>query len=145
MTDSSNINKCPFRATLITRSYSCAHANEITRRDGPDIGCDATAANQLCCDFFDALKRRALPELGFDDDLASMPASAVQKIQYGGVLGLHKVVEGEVNDDSIANPINNIVELIDSAYRKYVSLDEFPYDNCVEAIVNYKIKRRRGQ
>jgi len=133
--------KCPFRATLITRSFSCEHASEVTRRDGPDIGCSSELSNKQCSDCFAGLKSWALPELGFTDDLTSMPASAVQKIQFGGLLGLQAQVSGSPTGESV----ENISKLMQAAYEKYSSLDSFPFDQCVESIKDFQIKRRRGK
>ena len=133
--------KCPFRTTLITRSFACEYASEVTRRDGPDIGCHSEANNKLCIDCFNEIKHRALPELGFSDDLTSMPASALQKIQYGSLVALHASVSGQTSAESI----DNIGALIQSAYSKYQSLDKFPYEQCLDSIKNFKIKRRRGK
>lgn len=132
--------KCPFRATLITRSFCCEHASEVTRRDGPDIGCGSAEINKQCSDCFDELKKRALPELGFSDDLTTMPASALQKIQFGGLLALQALTSESKEEDSI----DNIGALIQSVYDKYKVLENFPYNQCLQSILNYKIKRRRG-
>jgi hypothetical protein len=133
--------KCPFRATLITRSFACEHASEVTRRDGPDIGCSSESINKHCWDYFNALKKHALPELGFADDLTSMPASALQKIQFGGLLALQAINSDGCQEDSI----DNISALIQSVFDKYQAFDNLPYDQCLQSIKNYKIKRRRGK
>ena len=133
--------KCPFRATLITRSFGCEHASEVTRRDGPDIGCASVTVNKQCSDCFNELKKQALPELGFSDDLSSMPASALQKIQFGGLLGLQAVTTEAQQVDSIVN----IGALIESVYAKYQTLENIPYEQCLRSIMSYKIKRRRGK
>jgi len=133
--------RCPFRATLITRNYGCEHASEITRREGPDIGCGSEELNTLCTDCFSELKNCALPALGYSDDLTSTPASVLQKIQYGGLLGL----QSQVLDQEPSESVDNIAQLMRAALEKYHSLANFPYDQCLDAINNYKMKRRRGR
>ena len=125
----------------MTRSFSCANASEVTRREGPDIGCGSKSTNQMCVSCFDALKSRALPELGFDDDLTTMPASALQKIQYGGLIAIRGFLDGQETND----PIDNIADLVESVIVKFGSPDDIPFDQCVETIKHYKIKRRRGK
>jgi len=132
--------KCPFRATLITRSFACVHASEVTRRDGPDIGCDNPDVNNLCELCFSKIREYALPELGYTDDLTSMPASALQKIQFGGLLGLQAQLEG-----GNAESISNISSLVKDAFQKFETVDQFPLDSCLDSIRNYQIKRRRGR
>lgn len=136
-----NYLKCPFRATLITRTFGCQHASEITRREGPDIGCDSEKINNICVACFSELKQLALPELGYTDDLTTMPASALQKVQYGGLLGLQE----QVLEDISSNSVENIASLMEKAVAKYRSSEGFPYGQCLDAIANFKIKRRRGR
>ena len=132
--------KCPFRATIMTRSFACQYAEEITRREGPDIACNSTSANNACVDFFSQLKVSALSELGYEDDLTTMPASVLQKIQYGGLLGLNNTV-----NDGGSDVVNNIYELIDAAMQQYGDIKNFPYAECIAAIKDYKMKRRRNR
>jgi len=133
--------KCPFRATLITRSFSCPHASEITRRDGPDIGCNSATTNKICSECLSSLKKSALPELGFIDDLTVMPASAMQKIQYGGLLALQAIVLQKESGDTV----DNIASLMEAALEKYHSIENLPVNECLDTIVNYKLKRRGGR
>jgi len=125
---------------LITRSFGCAHASEVTRREGPDIGCNDPEINNLCKQFFSEIKQYALPELGYTDDLTAMPASVLQKIQFGGLLGLRAQVEGISSED-----VSNISALVTDAFQKFGNIDQFPFDSCLDRIRNYQIKRRRGR
>ncbi len=133
--------KCPFRATLMTRSFACEHAEEITRREGPDIACNSSALNSICFDFCNELKGRALAKLGYEDDLTSLPASVLQKIQFGGLLGL----QSQIDSNASSERVDNIAALIERASQCYESLDDYPFDVCVEAVEKYKLKRRRDR
>lgn len=139
--NNSDTLKCPFRATLITRSFACSHASEVTRREGPDIGCDSAELNEKCEACFTALKRQALPELGYTDDLTTMPASVTQKIQYGGLLALQKLVLPE----GPADKIDDISILVAATLSRYGDAEQLPFAECIEGIKQYKMKRRRGR
>ena len=141
MNESSQALKCPFRATIMTRSFSCEHAEEITRREGPDIACDSPEANEKCNELFNQLKARALDAMGHEDDLTTLPASVLQKIQFGGLLGL----QTQVDNAASADKVENVVVLVDKAIQQYGDIEKFPFDICVEAIVSYKLKKRRGR
>ena len=141
MSESKSALKCPFRATIMTRSFACDHAEEITRREGPDIACDFPGANEKCFELFTQLKARALDTMGHEDDLTTLPASVLQKIQFGGLLGLQSQVDGTASNDKV----ENIVALVDKAIQQYGDIDSFPFDICVERIVSFKLKKRRGR
>jgi len=133
--------KCPFRATIMTRTFGCEYAEEITRREGPDIACNSNPANRQCVDFFSRLKTDALAELGYEDDLPTMPASVLQQIQFGGLLGLNDAVQGSSGSETVAN----IFQLMEQAKQKYHQLEDFPYEDCIAAIKACKLKRRRDR
>ena len=124
----------------MTRTFSCQYAEEITRREGPDIACNSTSANALCVEFFTQLKATVLPELGFEDDLTTMPASVLQKIQFGGLLGLYNALHHATTES-----IDNIHVLVEAAKQYYTEVSEFPYAQCTAAIRDYQLKRRRGR
>lgn len=133
--------KCPFRATLMTRSFACEHAEEITRREGPDIACKSTMLNSQCFEFFNELKSRSLAKMGQEDDLTTMPASVLQKIQFGGLLGL----QSQLDSSALSERVDNIAALIEQALQRYGGLDKCPFEVCVDAVEAYKLKRRRDR
>ena len=141
MDDSTLALKCPFRAPVMTRSFACQYAEEITRREGPDIACGSSEANEKCSEFFKQLKTRALDHMGHEDDLTTLPASALQKIQFGGLLGLQSQIDSAAPSDHV----ENIVELVEKAMLEYGGIEKFPFDSCVDSIVAYKLKRRRDR
>jgi len=87
--------RCPFAATLLRRDFGCDRAIEVVRRGGPEIGCTDAVACQRCERLFGALKAAALPALGHEDDLATTPHSVYVKIQFGGLLGLQRLLGRE--------------------------------------------------
>jgi hypothetical protein len=88
--------RCPFAATLLRKDFGCDRAIEVVRRGGPEVGCTDTVACRRCERLFDALKAVALPALGYEDDLATTPHSVFVKIQFGGLLGLQRLLGREV-------------------------------------------------
>lgn len=141
MSESIPALKCPFRATIMTRSFGCNHAEEITRREGPDIACNDSEVNEKCNNLFAQLKARALGTMGHEDDLTTLPASVLQKIQFGGLLGL----QSQIDSTASSEKVENIVDLVEKAIEQYGGVDNFPFDGCIETIVSYKMKRRRGR
>ena len=132
--------KCAFSNTLVTEQFGCENGEQVTRRGGPDIACTSEQAHQRCERLFQRMKEAALPAFGVEDDLLSMPHSVVVKIQFGGLLGLQRLLE----DGSAArDAVDNIHVLVDRALAKYGDLDAIPCPAFVEDITSYKLKRRR--
>ena len=86
-------NKCAFSQTLIGGQFACAHAEPVVRRGGAEIACRSADASQRCATLMQCLKDAALPAFGVEDDLLSMPHSVLVKIQFGGLLGVQRLLD----------------------------------------------------
>lgn len=127
--------KCAFAAPLIAGQFGCAHAQHVTRRGGPDVACAARAGHERCTQLFELLKAAALPALGVEDDLLSMPHSTLVKIQAGGLLGLQRLQTG-----TPAETVTDINSLVEQAAQ--AGFAAIPAGRLVEDI-EYKVRRRR--
>ena len=130
--------KCSFTATLITEEYSCEQAQIVTRRGGPDIACASESGSNNCAQVYIQFKDAGLPAFDAQDDLLKTPASVYNKIQFGGLQGLSKLI----NEDNNSN-VNNIFQLIQAAEKNYTTLENIPYTDFIDSMKAYKIKRKR--
>jgi hypothetical protein len=129
--------KCAFSAPLITQDYGCANARPVTRRGGPDVACVSEEAHRCCEELFQRLKAATLPAFGVEDDLLSMPHSVLQKIQYGGLLGLQRLLERHD-----AN-VRDVHALVNETIARYSTLDAIPCGDIVGDMTGYKLRGRR--
>ena len=131
---------CPFGSTLVTEACHCIHAEQVVRRGGAEIICQDEAAYTRCTKLFQQLKNVALPAFEVEDDLATMPHSVLQKIQFGGLFGLQQLITPAATQE-----IGNIAGMLDSLEAQYGALDDIAYNELVSFITEYKLKRRRGR
>ena len=131
---------CPFGSPLVTETCECAHAEQVVRRGGAEIICQDDSAHSRCTNLFQHLKQAALPEFEVEDDLTTMPHSVLQKIQFGGLLGLQDLLTGQA-----ADTVANVTSLVEAAETKYHDFARLPYAELVAFITAYKLKRRRGR
>lgn len=130
--------KCPFSAPLITHHFGCALAKEVIHRGGTEIACTQEAAQARCAGLFGRLKNSALPAFGVEDDLLSMPHSVLVKIQYGGLLGLQRLLSGPVEK------IENIDALLNQATAHWGNTEAIPCESLSSDITSFKPRARRG-
>lgn len=132
--------KCAFSNTLVTNQFGCGKGEPVTRRGGPDVACTSDEAHQRCERLFQRMKQTALPAFGVEDDLLSMPHSVLVKIQFGGLLGLQRLLGDGTSDP---DTVKDIDRLVGEAIGKYGGLDAIPCPAFVEDMTSYKLKRRR--
>lgn len=132
-------HKCPFSAPLVAEDFACENAEPVVRRGGAEIACRSASAQQDCVRLFELIKQAALPSLGLDDDLLSMPHSVLVKIQYGGLLGL----QAQVGPD--AERVANIHALVNTCIAQSGLVERVPVQVCVDRISDFRLRRRRGR
>jgi hypothetical protein len=133
-------HKCPFSAPLVTRQFGCASSQEVIHRGGTEINCTDAAAHARCDRLFQRMKAEALPAFGVEDDLLSMPHSVLVKIQYGGLLGLQRLLRAE---PQVAERVEDVRALIAEAAQHCG--DDVPCAPLVEDITAFKPRARRGR
>ena len=131
---------CPFSATLVTEDFGCGNASRIVRRGGAEIACTSDEAHARCRQLFQGLKETALPAFSVSDDLLQMPHSVLVKIQYGGLLGLQRIVNPEMPESSTVKDIDRLVK---SSGSRFASLDDIPFPELCADITAYRLPRRR--
>lgn len=129
---------CPFSATLAKNDFACNHAEQIIRRGGAEFACRSTALHAHCTRLFGKLKIAALPAFELEDDLLQVPLGVVQKIQFGGLLGLQRLIV-----DRPPATVGNIAALVESAMAHYGDIDSIPVAQLVDDITRHRLARRR--
>jgi len=134
--------KCPFSAPLITQQFGCTKAIEVVRRGGAEINCTDAVTQSRCDQLFQCLKLEALPSFGVEDDLLSMPHSVSVKIQYGGLLGLQRLLRAA---PQLAERVEDVQVLIAEATARFGGVTRIPCTPLVDDITAYKPRARRGR
>ena len=129
---------CPFSATLVKDDFACKHAEQVIRRGGAEFACKSSAAHARCSQLYDCLKGAALPALGFEDDLLQVPHGVLTRVQFGGLLGLQRLITGES-----AAVVGDIDSLVDAARTRFDGIETIPCSRLVEDISAYQLPRRR--
>jgi hypothetical protein len=136
--------KCPFNRVLLPGDFGCGHARAVTRRDGPDIACDAASTRELCTAVLARLKAVGLPALGYSDDLTELPHGVAMKVQMGGLLGLQKLAGTPADADSAT--VADVGAVVAAAVgRCGGDPDGLPYAALVADMSAFQLRRRRGR
>lgn len=135
--------KCPFRRVLLPGDFGCSHAHAVTRREGPDIACEAPRTQALCDEVLTRLKAVGLPALGHADDPTELPHGVAMKVQMGGLLGLQKLAGTTAEADSAA--VRDVGAVVTAATGRYGGGAAIPYADLVADMSAFQLKRRRGR
>jgi len=131
--------KCAFSGPQMTGTFTCKRGRQVARRGGPDISCDYGTGHQRCAQLFESLKSAGLDHMALEDNLLTLPHSVLLKVQYGGLLGLQRLL-GEAGET-----VADINGLVDQLLQKYDELDNIPVTEVSEDIATFKVARRRDR
>ena len=134
--------KCPFSAPLITHQFGCTRATEVVRRGGAEINCTDAVTQSRCAQLFQRMKLAALPAFGVEDDLLSMPHSVLVNIQYGGLLGLQRLLSVA---PQVAERVEDVQALVAEASVRFGGAAEIPCVPLIDDITAFKPRARRGR
>lgn len=129
---------CVFALTQIANEFSCQYGELVTRRAGPDIACQSEQHQQQCSCAYKQLKQLGLDAFEYEDDLTQVPHGVWVKIQFGGLLGIQRVLHEKTD-----SKIDNISSVIQSLYTQYNEIEDFPYKKVVSDMQGYSTRRRR--
>ncbi|MGB5260848.1 MAG: hypothetical protein WBO34_10040 [Gammaproteobacteria bacterium] len=129
---------CPFSATLARDDFACRHAEKIIRRGGAEFACRSSTLHTHCSQLFAALKNAALPAFNVEDDLLQVPHGVLAKIQFGGLLGLQRLVA-----DSPGDTVEDIAALVEASIAHFGDIDAIPHQQLTGDITGYRLARRR--
>lgn len=121
---------------------ACPLASQVIRRGGAEFTCQSERSHLRCRELFERCKLAALPAFGVEDDLTQMPQSVLVKIQFGGLLGLQRVLGRQTAN---GGRIEDIDSLVASAISHYGGPDSVPCDQLVVDMTSWKLSRRRGR
>jgi hypothetical protein len=131
--------KCAFGVTQVGGQFACRWAETVVRRGGPEVACTSEDAHVRCEALFQHMKAAALPAFGVEDDLLSMPHSVQVKIQFGGLLGLRRLLGVA---DGAAPDVADVDALVRQGTQRYGGVEQIPCGELVGDMTGYKLKRR---
>jgi hypothetical protein len=135
--------KCPFSIVLAPGTCHCRLAREVVRRGGAEFDCKEPAAHAQCTELAAHLNTRALPALGYADDLTQTPKSVYERVLLGGLQGLR--MAQDAGDSALETPdIRTVVEKLGAGYGALTGIPDTAFLPAIEACAARKRQRRRG-
>lgn len=133
---------CPFSAPVVKKDAGCACAQEVIRRGGAEVACQDEAAHKRCNELYLRIKAESLALMGAEDDLLTLPHSVLVKVQYGGLAGLQSLLDTQAD---ATEQIKNITGLVAEVKDKFNGLENLPFAAISQAVMDFRVSRRRSK
>ncbi|MDH5472429.1 MAG: hypothetical protein OEY87_01245 [Gammaproteobacteria bacterium] len=135
--------RCVFEKALCSLGCHCSKGQQFRLADRIGYGCSMPGAQQQCAKFIEHLRKQTRFVFKLNEITGPLPHNKEIRVQNGGMLGLQKLVLGNVNQDTVTD----IFQLLQTVVKEYGDIDKLPYDILMQSVMAYKArpKRRSGK
>lgn len=126
------VDLCPFSKPILGKWCQCSHARLAERCSGKMICSQAQEYRQSCMELDELLKTNSRFIFGQSSQQVELTHAQLMKIRCGGLTAMQKVLG--LNS---AKPLD-ILDLIQSTRQQFQDMTEFPYNEIVRDIKEFK-------
>lgn len=136
---------CVFEKAVLSHRCGCEKSRRLYIAEREGIACTCGESRKHCLDFLETLFQNARFALHLSHPEAPLPHAKNMKLQCGGLRGLQAVVDGsgKTGKRDALTGVVNIHRTLMRAWRIYVHVDDFPYQDIVKYISEYQVRPKR--
>lgn len=145
--------RCVFEKALTNHRAKCQLAKHFCLADREGYSCEDSAASLKCKEVLETLRKKSAFVLKLHDVDGPLPHNMEIRVQVGGITGLEKLLALDARETSARetscssktniNIIGNIHAVVKSVIKKYGSLEDLPYSEVIQSVVQFQGRRRR--
>jgi len=135
--------RCVFEKALTNHQAKCSLSKHFCLADREGYSCDNAESSGKCRELLEILRNKSIFVLKLHEISGPLPHNMEIRVQAGGLAGLAKLLENDAGSqlgDSVVDDINRIIA---SAIEKYGSLEQLPYSEIIQSVVQFQGRRRR--
>lgn len=129
--------RCVFEKALTNHQAKCTLARHFCLADREGYSCQSVEASQKCSELLKMLRENSIFALKLREIDGPLPHNMEIRVQAGGLIGLAKLFE------KVDAPPEGISRLRVQAQEKYGSLENLPYSEIIQSVVQFQGRRRK--
>lgn len=132
--------RCVFEKALTSHKAKCCLATHFCLADREGYSCKDESSSSKCRELMVKLRKKSIFVLKLHDVNGPLPHNMEIRVQAGGLIGINKLLD----DESAAQPlVSDINGVLNAAIKKYGSLDNLPYSDVMQSVVQFQGRRKR--
>ncbi len=132
--------RCVFEKTLTSHKAKCRLATHFCLADREGYSCKDEASSSKCRELMIKLREKSVFVLKLHDVDGPLPHNMEIRVQAGGLVGINKLL---VDDFAIQPLVDDINGVLNEAIKKYGLLDDLPYSEIIQSVVQFQGRRKR--
>ena len=134
--------RCVFEKALTNNQLKCPLANHFCLADREGYSCNSEESSKNCDKLLQKLRKKSAFVLKLRDIDSPLPHNMEIRVQVGGITGLARLLmaEGESQTKPLLNDVKGIIKQV---VKQFGSLDDLPYSEIIQSVVQFQGRRRR--
>ena len=140
--------RCVFEKALVNHQANhqakCRLARHFCLADREGYACSNVESSKKCTEVLEKLRKNSIFVLKLHEIKGPLPHNMEIRVQAGGLTGLAKLLDsGEESGVQHALMTDGIEQIISRAIDSYGTLDDLPYSEIIQSVVQFQGRRRR--
>ena len=131
-------NRCVFEKALTNNQCKCRLSQHFWLADREGYACESQEMSVTCRDILTKLRENSRFSLKLPAVAEQLPHNMDLRVQVGGLRGLRAVLGSDEKDALITD----IRALIEQAEQQYENMDALPYNEIVQSIASFQVRKR---
>jgi len=134
--------RCVFEKVLTSHKAKCRLSTHFCLADREGYSCKDEDSSSKCSELIIKLREKSIFVLKLHDVNGPLPHNMEIRVQAGGLVGISKLLA----EDQTTQPlIEDISGILNDAIIKYGALDDLPYSEIIQSVVQFQGRRKRQQ
>ena len=140
--------RCVFEKALLIHQANhqtkCSLSRHLCLADREGYSCADEQSSEKCREFLEKLREKSTFVLKLHEINGPLPHNMEIRVQAGGLMGLAKLVNVNTEGQSKQPVIDDINRILNKAKKEYGVLENLPYSEIIQSVVQFQGRRRRG-
>lgn len=129
---------CIFAKAILRRCCACSRSQKLFIAEREAVACKSPGGRQRCEEVLEVLRDKATFALKLQHIDGPLPHAKELKVQCGGMLGVEESLTHQTSEQ-----VEDIHQLLESAFAEYGSAETLPYSEVVRTITSFQPRNKR--
>jgi len=136
--------RCVFEKALTNHRAKCRLSRHFCLADREGYACGNVESSKKCTEILEKLRKNSIFVLKLHEIKGPLPHNMEIRVQAGGLTGLVKLLDaGPQNSLQQTLMVAGIEQIISRALEHYGTLDDLPYSEIIQSVVQFQGRGRR--
>ncbi|MDT8283390.1 MAG: hypothetical protein RQ982_11375 [Gammaproteobacteria bacterium] len=135
--------RCVFEKALTNHQARCSLSRLFCLADREGVCCKSKEFSVKCGELLKKLREKSVFVLKLQEIAGPLPHNMEIRVQAGGLQGLAKLVEDITMGSEHSSQVDDISRVLEQVTKKYGSLEDLPYSEIIQSVVQFQGRRRR--